>query len=71
MSERVALGGYPLNDVLPNVCFFQRVIVCFDFTPTVSEKHFLESETGLKIVQSGVGEVRTHATANHVKPLET
>lgn len=27
------------------------------FTPTVSEKNFLESETGLKIVQTGVGEV--------------
>lgn len=43
--------------------FYQTCVVvppgnCFAFTPTVSEKHFLESETGLKIVQSGVGEVR-------------
>lgn len=38
------------------------------FTPTVSEKHFLESETGLKILQSGVGEVRTYHCKPHGAP---
>jgi len=32
------------------------VVVVF-LTLTVTEKNFLESETGLKIVQTGVGEV--------------
>lgn len=31
---------------------------CEIFTPTVTEQNFLESETGLKIVQTGVGEVK-------------
>lgn len=28
------------------------------FAPTVTEQNFLESETGLKIIQTGVGEVK-------------
>lgn len=34
-------------------------VVAF-FIPTVSEQNFLESETGLKIIQTGVGEVHAH-----------
>lgn len=49
----VALTVFSSNTIPP---FFSKMFVVF-FTSTVSEKNFLESETGLKIVQTGVGEV--------------
>lgn len=37
------------------ICTCQCVFQCFIFA--VAEKNFLESETGLKVLQGGVGEV--------------
>lgn len=41
------------------LCALFMCVVTF-FIPTVSEQNFLESETGLKIIQTGVGEVHAH-----------
>lgn len=61
---RVAPSLSPFfTQISPNVC-------CF-FTPTVSEKSFLESETGLKIIQTGVGEVRNTHTHTHLTHKHT
>lgn len=45
------------------------IIILVFFTLTVAEKNFLESETGLKIEQAGVGEV--YDTRINMDPLSS